>query len=771
MAHSNNQIGTLIDEARRRHMSGDIRFAREAYRAILDNKPEHSEALYLLGICEHQTGNHADALDLLQQAADLDPNNPKIDNNLGSVYLAMGFNQLAHDHFQRAAEALPDDGEIALNLGLTLHAIGKDDMASAEFTRACALMPNDPEVWFRKGNHCEKLKQPEDAVACYQEAVRLRADFVPALQALGSLWVALNRPDDGEECFRAILSFIPEFYPAVINLGTIAHAKGEFERALEIFQKALSLRTDDADLFFRLAAIYQELSNITDAVDNFRRGLSLDPSNFEAWYVLGEIFTSLGDADEAVRCYQKCTEIQPDSLSALWRTDLNLPVVYRSTDEIASVRDRFTKGLLNCRQKLNLSTTIGVRTATEVLEAYTNFYLPYQGYDDIDLQREYAGIIHDVSAHAFPRVAQFIANRNARKRIGFVSSNLHNGHTIQKLFTGWMALLDKNTFESHAVYVGDSSELDVSEISEAGEFIHHGWTSTGQTAQSIYEMDFDALIYLDVAMSPRTQMLAAQRLSPVQCATWGHPTTTGFRNIDHFLTSDLMEPDNGNVHYTENLVRLPNLSISYARPDFRDATVPKFVERHSQAPVYLCSQSLFKLLPQFDTVFAKIAKAAGDCHFWFIETRYRYANELFKKRLNDAFEAHGLRGENYFTIHPQMNFNVFLGLNQKADVLLDSFLWSGGNTTLEALGCGLPVVSCPGPMMRGRHTFAMLKRMDMPELIAEDVDAYIDIAANLARDSNLRKSMSEKIKKRNYLLYGDREAVAGLNQFLTQTVR
>ena len=74
-------------------------------------------------------------------------------------------------------------------------------------------------------------------------------------------------------------------------------------------------------------------------------------------------------------------------------------------------------------------------------------------------------------------------------------------------------------------------------------------------------------------------------------------------------------------------------------------------------------------------------------------------------------------------------------------------------------------------MMRGRHTFAMLKRMDMPELIAEDVDAYIDIAANLGRDSNLRKSMSEKIKKRNYLLYGDREAVAGLNQFLTQTVR
>ena len=186
------------------------------------------------------------------------------------------------------------------------------------------------------------------------------------------------------------------------------------------------------------------------------------------------------------------------------------------------------------------------------MEAYTNFYL-LQGYDDIDLQREYAGIIHDVSAHAFPRVAQFIANRNARKRIGFVLQTF-TMVAIQKLFTGWMALLDKNTFESHAVYVSDSSELDVSEISEAGEFIHHGWTSTGQTAQSIYEMDFDAYL-------PRRCHVAAYTNARGTASLAGSVRNLGtssdrIRNIDHFLTSDLMEPDNGNVHYTENLVRL-----------------------------------------------------------------------------------------------------------------------------------------------------------------------------------------------------------------------
>jgi len=752
-------------------MSGDIAFARDAYRAILDAEPEHSEALYLLGICEHQAGNHAEALDLMQQAADLDPENPKIENNLGSVYLAMGFNQLALGHFQRASEMLPEDGEIALNLALTLSATGEGEAALAAFERAGTLMPEDPEVWFRKGGHSEKTQNPDEAIAAYREAIRLRADFVPALQALGTLLVTLDRPEEGADCFRTILNYIPEFYPALINLGTIATAAGAFEEAADFFQKAVSVQPNDAEIHFRLAAIDQELSNDEGAIEHFRRGLKIDPNNFEGWYVLGEVYTSLGNADEAHQCYQKCLEIEPESLAALWRTTLNLPVVYRSPEEISDIRTRFTNGLQEWRQKLDLSTSSGIRSAVDVLDSYTNFYLPYQGFDDLDLQKKYGGMVRDVTSQAFPRVAQFVGRRSERKKVGFVSANIHDGHTIQKLFTGWMALLDRATFETQAIYVGDSTELETTEISQASEIIHRGWASSEQTAQSIYEMGLDALVYLDVGMSPRTQMLAAQRLAPVQCATWGHPITTGYQNIDHFLTSDLMEPEGGDSHYTENLVRLPNLSISYARPDLSRAVVPDVVGERSGSPVFLCSQSLFKLLPQFDRVFPRIAKAVGDCEFWFIETRYTHANEIFRQRLNEAFAAEGLRGEDYVTIYPQISFAEFLGLNQAADVVLDSFLWSGGNTSLEAFGCGLPVVTCPGPMMRGRHTSAMLTRMGISELISEDADAYVDLAAGLGRDQTLRATLSEKIKKQNYALYGDREPAAALGQFLNQTIR
>ena len=77
-------------------------------------------------------------------------------------------------------------------------------------------------------------------------------------------------------------------------------------------------------------------------------------------------------------------------------------------------------------------------------------------------------------------------------------------------------------------------------------------------------------------MDPLAGRLAAQRLAPVQCVAWGHPETTGMPTLDYFLSSDLMEPPDGEAHYTEHLVRLPNLGLCYVpEPVARTAAEPR----------------------------------------------------------------------------------------------------------------------------------------------------------------------------------------------------
>ena len=73
-------------------------------------------------------------------------------------------------------------------------------------------------------------------------------------------------------------------------------------------------------------------------------------------------------------------------------------------------------------------------------------------------------------------------------------------------------------------------------------------------------------MYPEIGMNAPTMQMAALRLAPVQCTAWGHPVTTGLPTIDYFLSSELMEAENAQDHYSEKLIRLPNIGVSYPKP-------------------------------------------------------------------------------------------------------------------------------------------------------------------------------------------------------------
>src|SRR6185312_13619446 len=93
--------------------------------------------------------------------------------------------------------------------------------------------------------------------------------------------------------------------------------------------------------------------------------------------------------------------------------------------------------------------------------------------------------------------------------------------------------------------------------------------------QTILDDGPHVLIYPEVGMDAVTAKLAAQRLAPVQCNSWGHPDTSGFPTLDYYLSSELMEPSESQAHYTERLVQLPNLSIYYEPLDLQPIPISR----------------------------------------------------------------------------------------------------------------------------------------------------------------------------------------------------
>jgi FkbM family methyltransferase len=180
---------------------------------------------------------------------------------------------------------------------------------------------------------------------------------------------------------------------------------------------------------------------------------------------------------------------------------------------------------------------------------------------------------------------------------------------------------------------------------------------------------------------------------------------------------------------------------------------------------------LFKLLPQHDDIYPRIASETDHARFVFLAHKDAEITDKFVKRLSRAFSTHGLRCEDYCHMLPRQHFPDFLGLNRVCDVLLDSIDWSGGKTTLEAISCGLPVVTLPGKMMRGRHAFSMLRIMGIDATVAKDKADFVRIAAGLCRNRAYHAKIRRQINDNKTKLYADKACIRALEAFYRTVIR
>jgi predicted O-linked N-acetylglucosamine transferase (SPINDLY family) len=140
------------------------------------------------------------------------------------------------------------------------------------------------------------------------------------------------------------------------------------------------------------------------------------------------------------------------------------------------------------------------------------------------------------------------------------------------------------------------------------------------------------------------------------------------------------------------------------------------------------------------------------------------------RRLDRAFATVGLKASDHCVLLPRLDPHRFVTAIGLCDIVLDSIGWSGCNSTLEGLHHDLPVVTMTGPLMRGRHTMAILKRMGVEETITGTTDGYVSAAVRLARDPAWRRTVKTKISQNKHRLYRDATCVSALEKFLESVV-
>ena len=598
------------------------------------------------------------------------------------------------------------------------------------------------------------------------EAVRLQPGISVLWLNYGLGLDRLGRPSEAEDALRRAIALEDGLYEAHMALGAVLYRCGRVDDVVPIYRKAVALQPQRIEGYIHLAGALNETQNYAEALGVLEAGRRLGPDHPRINLLLGYVLGNENRTEAAVKHFRVAAR-QPGFAVGEWAAALALPVIYEHQDDVAAWRTRWSENLATLEATTDVSSRAAAEAALRAVRADTNFRLHYQGGNDRELQQRYGALVRRVVEANLPAYCEPL-KRGAggdRIRVGFLS-HFFRLHSIAKTHATWATRLDRRRFEVHVIHTGGQQDAFTREIARTVEHFHHRPVIDEALYAFVRGLRLDALIYPDLGMEPAYQVLAALRLAPVQCNGLGHPITSGLDTIDVALSSASMEPDDADSHYSERLVRLANLGFCYRRP-FIDQGIP--FERGGAALVYLCSQNLIKLLPEQDALFARIAAEIPQSVFWFVSQESTAVTRQFEARLARALAAAGTPSEGRIRMLPRMVQQQFYAMCRAADICLDGHAWSGNNTTFEALACGLPVVTWPGPMMRGRHSAAILRQASLDATVADSADAYVRLAVALGTDADRRAEAREAVRERAMLAFDDPAPIESLAAFLEST--
>lgn len=692
------------------HQQGQLDAAASLYTAILARHARQPECLHYLGVIKYQQGRHQEAVDLIKKAINLNKNDPE-----------------AHS-----------------NLGLALHGNGRHQLALDSYARALALNPRHPDALNNRGNVYRDLNRFDDALADYDGALALRPRFALALAARADV---LNR------------------------LGRTGEALAAIDRALAL--------QATPELHNARGTVLQTLHRRDEALLCFEQALQLDPTHLNAWnhkagalYLMGRREAALAALDEAARLAPQAADIR------LKQAVVKLPIIRPAGDDLAALRAGFARDLADFEAWLaQRGASDPVPNPLAVVGGCHPFYLSYHEQDNRALLSQYGAICSRL-------MGQWAAQRGlpappaARKagagtiRVGVVSAHIVEHPVWRAIVRGWFSELDRDRFELHLFYLGSQEDGETAYARSRAAVMHQGARSELEWARLIAGANVDVLVYPELGMDAMAPRLAALRLAPRQLATWGHPETTGLPTIDAYLSAAGLEDEQAQDHYSEQLVRLPNLGCCYAPAAVPPAEVDlAALGVRAGVPLFICPGSPFKYAPEYDEVLVRIAQRCGPCQFlFFSNVQASHLTALLQARLAQAFAQAGLAPQDYLVSIPWQPPARFYSILRQADVFLDTLGFSGFNTAMQAVDCALPVVTVEGRYMRGRFGSAILRRMGLDHLVQADGDGYVALAASLAGDAALRATVREAITARREVLYHDRAPVRALEDYLAALV-
>jgi len=273
--------GDVLGIALQCHRAGEVERAELLYRRVLEQAPDHGDAMFLLSALLLGANRVHEACPLLERAVRVAPDNALFLSSLGGVYGRLGRQAEAVGVLLMAIARQPDLAKAVLTLALTFEGQGELAAAAECYERARELEPS--------------LTQAADRLAA---VTQMQSALVTSVASAPHSESGMNPA----ELFAA--------------LGATLRSNGSADHATAWYRAALKLNPRSAYVHTALGAIDADAGDFAAAIDSFRRALAIDNTFHPARGYLDTALDETGRYDELEAVYREAIAVCPHDPTA-----------------------------------------------------------------------------------------------------------------------------------------------------------------------------------------------------------------------------------------------------------------------------------------------------------------------------------------------------------------------------------------------------------------------------------------------------------------------
>jgi predicted O-linked N-acetylglucosamine transferase (SPINDLY family) len=331
---------------------------------------------------------------------------------------------------------------------------------------------------------------------------------------------------------------------------------------------------------------------------------------------------------------------------------------------------------------------------------------------------------------------------NKKLNIGYIAYTLRR-HSVGFLSRWLIHYHQRDNFNIH-LYLVNQVEDDITEqwFKNKVDKYDNLPANPQIIAEKINQDNIDILVDLDSITNNTTCGVMAIKPAPIQI-TWLGLDATGIPAIDYFLVDNLVLEKNAQEFYQEKLWRLPNC---YLAVDGFEIGTPTLTRQDLNIPedaiTYLTLQVGLKRNPATIRLQMQIIKAVPNSY---LLIKGAGSEKLIKDLFISIAKEEGIDENRLRFLSGVAKEEIHRANLQIADVVLDTYPYSGATTTLETLWMGIPLVTKVGQQWSSRNSYTLMVNAGISEGIAWSDEEYIDWGIKLGKDENLRRKVIAKL--------------------------